>query len=143
MIVRDRNADGLLHAWAAEQVGQPYVWGETDCASLARTACRLAYGAEVWPGIAYTTAVQAVRYRQAQGDVAAHLERAGAGMISPGFAHCGDILVRPDGACGVCLREVVLTSHPDTGVRLDPMAAWSELTATCWRLPPTLEVLHG
>lgn len=50
-VIRVRDWRVHLFAWARDIRGQPFVWGETDCMSLAREALRLQFGRDVLPDI--------------------------------------------------------------------------------------------
>lgn len=124
-MIRVPNWDTLLFEWAMEQRGKPYVWGETDCGSLVRSAVGIISGepafAHVWP---YRTRAQAGRRLSETGGVSAVLLAAGWVAVPLTMAQQGDVLIMDteDGpACGVIVARLLLTSDLAAGVQLLPV----------------------
>lgn len=126
-----RRAEGWdvrLTLWADARRGNPFAWGETDCAILAFEAIDVMSGADPDHGLAaryrrrYASRSAALRLqRHEDADAAKVLEQAGCVDVRLGFQQRGDVLIYPARgfACAyVCLGSVVITAHPDHGVRL-------------------------
>lgn len=97
MSTRLPDWNGRLVRWAREQRGRAFVWGETDCASLVRTAYGVMCGSHaILDGPSWTTRTGALRVHRRVGGAAAWLERdAGFGRVSWHFATSGDVLIKP------------------------------------------------
>lgn len=134
-----------LVRWALAQPGRPFVWGETDCATLARQAVVLCYGEDPWPDTPqWHTAREAKRAHAASGGMVAALECLGARHVPLNFARTGDIVAFPEPkekiggmALGVWVDDRCLLSS-DEGVF---MARRTDLPADAMVL--TLEPAHG
>lgn len=126
-----------LVAYAQAQLGRPFLWGETDCFSLAREALGVILEdnplADV-PG--YTSREEAEAVAGAVLDVADAIERLGAYSRPVGFAQQGDVVTIPgDDGSGLPRfgfvpdgRGRLVTSDPAHGVEivdLDTMPAGS------------------
>jgi len=142
-MMRARNWDAALLAWADTVLGAPYVWGRTDCVSLATTAITVMYPAlagdprlVLWP-----TKFAALRARVTQPTLLPdRLAALGAAPVPLGFLQAGDLLVPPAAAAEeepavlVSLGATVLSTHPDTGVgRVPARHLWPGTVP--WRLP--------
>lgn len=121
-MIRLRDWRRRLTTWASQQVGLPFVWGETDCASLVRSALTEMYGADVFPHLPkWTTAREALAVLQAHGSVEAILLNAGAELVTMPFIRAGDIVVLPDQedrvSCIVCVDGLAcITASSRQGV---------------------------
>ena len=61
-VLRQKYWRGDLVTWAANVRHQPYVWGETDCVALMRTALQVQFGTDLFPTIPqWTSAKTALR----------------------------------------------------------------------------------
>jgi len=104
-------------------VGRPLIWGETDCASLARASLRICFGEEVLGELpVWHTKRGALRTLKLH-DPSAVLEKLGAERRGMGFARGGDIVVLPpDPSGGVSLGVWVdggcLMVSEEDGVRM-------------------------
>lgn len=124
-MARVLNWDVRLVEFAREVRGQPYVWGETDCATLVRRALTVMHGEDPLPDDvgAWTTRIGALRVA-GRTDVEDALYRAGGWEVRPPYATAGDVaLAQPHGqgdplpTLSVLLpRGKVLTSTPQLGV---------------------------
>lgn len=122
-----------LMTWAGAQCGRPYVWGETDCASLVRAATRQMYGVDVFAGLVpeWRSQREAVRARRQVGGIGGALALAGAVPRVLAFVQAGDVWVRQTragawhrGALGVALGgQQVLLAGPVSGVYIAGVAA--------------------
>lgn len=84
-----------LHRWAREHVGQEFVWGRTDCASLGQSALHAMFGEPVLPAVPqWVTAAGALRTLQAVGPIGALLVQAGAQVRPLPFIRAGDIVLQ-------------------------------------------------
>lgn len=110
------NFDLKLKEWADEQVGRELVWGETDCASLAKRALQIAWDPDPTRDAPnWTTRLGALRHHTRQDGISGALEAMEEVEEVPvAFVRQGDILVRddadPDGieSCGVVIGQAVL-----------------------------------
>lgn len=83
-----------LLAWAQTVRGQPYVWGKTDCAALARAALQEMFCRDVAPQIPHWTSKRtALRVLRDMGGIDAVLLGLGAEVVTLPFARAGDIIV--------------------------------------------------
>lgn len=126
--MRVTHWDVKLAEWAQGRLGQPFVWGQTDCAILSLEAVDVLAGttlADEHRG-RYATERQALRYIRVH---SFHLGRwllaAGLAVIQPGFQQRGDILVADNvWASGhVCLGRRALSSAVNGAVLLADSAA--------------------
>lgn len=123
--------DAALIDWARSVLGRDFVWGKTDCATLARGAIMAMYeGAEskvsMGPLPGWTTERGAVRAHVRTGGPVAVLRRMGAERVCPAYAQRGDITVDDSRALpniGIVVSGGVVMAHPDRGVFLVPLPA--------------------
>lgn len=116
-----------LVAWADSVRGQPFVWGKTDCVSLAREALRAVFGEDPAPGLAYGSLREAVAVIEERG-LEERLRDAGLVLVEggPNFAQNADLVVGTDPdtpafpavAIHVAGRWVV--TSPERGVEVGP-----------------------
>ncbi len=127
MIRRRVDWRSRLLCWSALQVGRPFVWGQTDCATLGRSALTEIFGVDVMPWLpTWHSAREAVQVVQTYGPVESILEKLGACGVSSAFMRAGDLVVmrEPEEEIGrvaimVCIdgRECIVSRH--TGVVLE------------------------
>ena len=138
MTRRCLNWEAVVVDFAQREVGRPFEWGETDCASLARRVLRLMYGAEdpFLKTPAYSTQAGALRAFRRAGSIVDWLLDSGAEEVGREFLWMGDLAIRPEidvfvtdgaiAAVAVFVRpDAWLTSRPSSGVVLvrgDPRA---------------------
>jgi len=127
VLERVRDWRTRLIAWSAEQVGKPFVWGETDCASLVRAALMECFGKDV-------TGVPTWRSKRGAANVLKKypplevLGWLGAEKRTVAFARAGDVVSLPDTdtlgdvALGVWIDGACLVSTQKGGVQLVPAA---------------------
>ncbi len=135
---RLRNWDVDLVLWARGVIGRSYVWGETDCGSLARAAVALLYGSDPIEGSSWTDEASAAAALRALGGVSKTMRLLGAVKTDVLHAQSGDLLTtRGSGSHAgrfcIVVAGRLLTSVPDSGVVLAPLAV--PPGATLWRLP--------
>lgn len=113
-----------LLAWANGVRHQPYVWGKTDCASLARAALDEMFCRSVTAHIpGWTSKRTALRALAAFGGIDAVLRGLGAELVTLPFARAGDVIVTPtdDAAEPIGVLMYVdpwcVSSTPETGVQ--------------------------
>lgn len=96
-LVRRPNWGVHLFRWSKSVVGEPFVWGETDCGSLVRGAVRAMYGEtpDAWSKRPYTSERQALRVQVQMKGVSGALRALGATDETVAYAQSGDIVVRP------------------------------------------------
>ena len=115
-----------LLSWADAQVGMPFRWGTTDCASLARGALAICFGRDVVPSIPnWRSARRATSLLRRHGSVRAVMLHLGAEQTTLAFARTGDVLVMPEPdesvgieAVGVWLDGAVLLVSQEQGVHV-------------------------
>lgn len=94
MITRRLDWRSALQAWAREQVGKPFVWGQTDCGSLARDALQIMFGRDVVPGLPrYQSWGEAVAAKDQIVLFSLLFEGLGAQASAPAFMRAGDVVV--------------------------------------------------
>lgn len=130
-----RNYDIELVIWGKALIGQPFVWGKTDCGTIVRRAMKIVFGKDVFRGKvrSYRSGVEAMRVMQGVGGIAGALVNAGFIRQKGRKWHTGDIIVepgddrqnRPEGA-GVVIRRSVLISHHEAGVHWKSVHALSK-----------------
>jgi hypothetical protein len=108
-----------LMEWAERQLGQPFAWGLTDCATLAIRGVELQTGRALGDGYVWASEAEARRVAEAElpsSVLAAH----GMVEVDPGFQRCGDVILIPHAdwpeCCHLCLGRYSLTSTLDHGV---------------------------
>jgi hypothetical protein len=142
------NWRSLLRTWADEQIGRPFVWGETDCCALTRGALSVMFGFDVVARqlgeLRWTRSVEAYRvFHRLGGDI--NRVFAGFGAEERMFARstrAGDLIVVPsDERVGrFCVLVSVdginecLLSTRDAGVIAAPLAAVTGGDARVWSL---------
>lgn len=116
------SRDALV-AWADTQRGRPFKWGETDCATMARKACRTMHGVDPFGLPVWKSKAKALRIFAECGGIAKVLAET-AKPVGRGFARTGDIaLIEDETPLGnslmVVIDQRVLVSQPETGVTLE------------------------
>lgn len=124
MIQRRLDWRSRILAWSQAQVGKPLVWGQTDCAALARTAIVQMFGEaaeEILPR--WKTAREALTILQERGSIGTILEELGADKLSVPFLRAGDLVVssEPEEAVGgqsvmVCIDRTQCLAGTSHGV---------------------------
>ncbi len=118
-MTRVPNWHVALGKLATDLIGQPFVWGETDCVSIFRKALVAMYGQDIaapYIDVTYTTKAGATRAFNKIGNYASILEKIGAKEIAPHNARDGDIAVfMPEGK-----YENVMTMMGGAWVLADP-----------------------
>lgn len=116
--------------WAATVLGQPFRWGQTDCASLVRGACAVMYGEDLFPDVpCYTTQGEAMRALALTGGVRQRLRLMGATVHDLTFARAGDIVLgpghvgEPTESAFVVLGKTMLVTNLGMMVDLAPVRA--------------------
>lgn len=103
-MLRQANWWVRLGELAKELVGKDFVWGETDCVTIARLSLAAQFGedpiAEL-TNVAYTTKGGATRAFNKLGSLGEMALKAGAREIPARRARDGDFLVFPKGETGV------------------------------------------
>lgn len=118
---RYRDWEARLHQWATGLEGQPFRWGETDCASLLLGALH-AMSPDPLGLPRWHDARSARRARPHSAD--ALLRSAGLTVVSPPYIQPGDLAVIDDTqlTCGVSLGPWAMTAHRREGVRRTPLS---------------------
>lgn len=129
--LRQRHWETRLVAWADTVLGKPYVWGETDCLSLAATAVREITGTPL-PVPSYRSALAArqevARVLEEHETIGAALQHHGARWIgSAAWAQPGDLLVWeptaewPFPEVAVVVGVHIVTADEHRGVVREPL----------------------
>lgn len=130
-----------LLAWADTVDGKPFVWGETDCGSLARAALAECFGVDVAPSLPqWSTAKQAAAVLKKR-TVIDILTALGAEQRPIAFARTGDIIIMTEAdevggvALGVWLDAAVLLSSR-TGVHTvaHPILPLDAVACSLWEV---------
>lgn len=116
-----------LVAWAEAARGKPFIWGETDCVSLARQAVRAVYGEDPAPDLAYNSLREAMAVL-AERDLPTRLGAAGFMLVEGGpiFAQNADLVVGADPetpnfpAVAVHVAGRWVVTSPERGVEIGP-----------------------
>lgn len=134
-----------LLAWADGVRGQPYAWGRTDCASLARAALDEMFCRSVTAHIPrWTSKRTALRALADVGGIDTALRGLGAELVTLPFARAGDIIVTtdpddPEHGVLVYVDPWCVGSSGETGVQwvaraqLDP----DSRVYTLWEVKPS------
>jgi hypothetical protein len=136
------NWDVNATLWAIDQVGKPFVWGETDCVSLLRRMLAVMYGEPVGPPLAYHSLNSAIDVSRELGGVRKVLTDLGAVPLDLiAYANTGDVLVDvrragddPFEPVLPVITDKFLFTEPDGLVQLLPLHA-APLEAVPYRLP--------
>lgn len=135
-MIRYRNWDLALRRWATSMAGQPFVWGTTDCASLALTAVGILYPRRtvlrLQPWTSQREALQLLTAHPRAIEDA--LEQLGGVALPLAFATTGDLLVLPAAPFPhlyVSLGAEILATDPEVGVHLGPVRQLAGRTDLC------------
>ncbi len=129
------NWDVHLFRWADKVVGRPFVWGETDCATLVRAAHVVMYGTDVFGWPTYRSKLGATKARKKVGGILPALQRV-CTAVGRRFARDGDIVVithEGEYGMGIVLGTNAVGTYPGEPVSLVPLAVVPD-DATFWRL---------
>jgi len=118
MSTRLLNWRSRLIDWGLSLQGQPFAWGKTDCATLAREALRQCFGRDVAPYLGEWTTARQAQARLTKYPFREQLEALKAEEVSVSFLRAGDILVapEPDEKMGQMSVMVCLDAHHVLGV---------------------------
>lgn len=139
MTQRLNNWDLLAVEWAMSQIGRPFLWGETDCASLVRGMLLAMYGEEPFGDTPpYRDHLEALEIIRSRGSVLEHLVRIGATPHALPFAQTGDVCVAPGDGDFDSVSPIVagrlLVTMPGECISTVPLWQAPE-QATCYRVP--------
>jgi hypothetical protein len=140
-LMRFHDWERRLLDWAEASVGQPFVWGVTDCHALALAALDVMYGGSVRPiptSPVWSNPTVALRlYRE--WNPAGFLPLLGATVRPLGYVQRGDLVLEPIPEQGHFHPVLValgagrfLTSAPEEPVRIAPLVEVNP-AATAWR----------
>jgi hypothetical protein len=138
-MLRIRNWDVELAIWAAQQIGKPFVWGETDCGALVRVAHRVMYNEDLWPQLPpYRSRFGALRVL-ARGSVRERLLASGATEYRLPFAQSGDVVIyegdtSATGCCLVVVADKALVTEEGAVISTVPLFGVPQ-PATVYRIP--------
>jgi len=104
--MRMQNWDARVVGWAESVLGQPFVWGKTDCAMNVRALSRALYGRDVFKVETWKSKVKALRLLTEKGGLQVALAQV-AHPIGRGFATTGDVALMPDKGLAASLLVVV------------------------------------
>lgn len=124
MMNRLHNWDTWLVEFAIKMIGQPFKWGQTDCATLVRNGLRSIYGRDVWRGhVGIWTARRGALIVSNRTKPKMALRASGAVETHTKHAWSGDVALGPSmDAHGMFQLSLLipnrkaLTSTPETGV---------------------------
>ena len=134
-MTRVLNWDCLAVEWAIQQVGKPFVWGETDCCSLLNRMWEVMYGEPMFD-LTYTSLPEALRFSAHIGGVRHALTEMGCTTLPLSYASTGDAIVADDEPFPTVLSVIndqALLSDDDKPVRLVPLSSVAP-TVTVYRL---------
>lgn len=127
--MRPANWDVALATWAGDQLGRPFVWGETDCVTLCFAGLERVAGHAVVAVPKYTTEAEARQLVPFGGRLGQQMAILGY-QVQPTFAQSGDVVVLPasdgefsDGLGLVVGTNQVLVADLEEGVRTHRLAA--------------------
>ncbi len=142
VLVRQRTWRRELTAWATDIRGKPYVWGTTDCSTLAREALRLQFGADVFPTILQWSSLRealcVLKTIEVEGGLSVLFAKMGAREIIGRKYHwpVGTILIKDEGthlpALSISMGEFVIDSDKESGVQWCEPAATVPLVKKAW-----------
>lgn len=125
---RVRNWDCLAVEWAIQQVGKPFVWGETDCASLLTGMLGVMYR-KLPPLPRYASLRDAMDiWEQTGGVKPVLLEWGSQPLPTVAYANTGDVLIasprddEPFDAVMPVITDKYLFTEPNNTVQLIPLA---------------------
>ena len=134
-----------LLAWAEGLDGQPFAWGLTDCATLARKALEVCFGMDLVPECpSWNKPHEALRVIRDFGRPSQILTRLGAAPRPLTFVRAGDIIVMPEQqepigreALGVWLDGAVLLSDRERGAHIvaRPIMPNDATAYSIWEVP--------
>ena len=137
---RLRTWDVDLEQWAAEQIGQPFRWGTTDCVSLVKKGQKLIYGFDVFRVPEYKSKAKALRTLVNVKSLRSVLSSC-ASQVGRRFLQAGDIVLVGKGCSeletdGLLLvvRDYVLATSPVAGVLAVSLDAIPVKSTTYWRV---------
>ena len=123
-----------LVTWAESVRNRPFIWGATDCATLARKALSICFGRDIIPDVPHwRNLYQAKACLEKYGNLPAALEKMGAEVVTLPFARGGDLISMPEP------EEPV--SGTALGIWIDRFAVMSSAGGVVWVEPGEL-VLH-
>ena len=93
---RIRNWNVEIADWAQTQIGQPFVWGKTDCGTLVREGLELVFGQPVLEGVpSYSSETEAALAMQELGSAGSYFESLGLELVNAPRGRISDVVVRP------------------------------------------------
>ena len=137
---RLRTWDVDLEQWAAGLIGEPFVWGTTDCASLVIKGQALIYGVDVFDMPKYKSKAKALRTLVNIKSLRSALE-GHASQVGRRFLQAGDIVLVGKGCTELetdglllVIRDYALLTSPATGVLAVLLDAIPIKSTTYWRV---------
>lgn len=136
---RPPDSEIRLAAEAQALIGQPFLWGETDCTLVCLRLLDAMLGtdhAEKHRGL-WSDTLSARRWIEKHYSFGLGLANQGARPVPPAFAQPGDMLTAEDWNAYCVLGAKVITSAPNVGVVLLPLEAVVRShgdALRCWRL---------
>ena len=122
----------VLTNWANNTVGKPFIWGKTDCCSLACDILDMLWG--INPNIPkYTSKLEALEVAQKYRPSTV-LMQLGAVVHPKSFAHTADFLIAPQQLgqisenLGIVIGNMVVTAIEHGNVSLIPLSKHSNET---------------
>lgn len=132
-IVRFRDWQVRLEAFARERRAMPFAWGRNDCATFAADAVLVMTGVRLLPNMrGYDNARDALRLIDGAGGMRGIACHALGGFILPVYARTGDVVLHRTGkreALGICNGGTILAPARD-GMVAVPMAS----AVAAWRV---------
>ena len=127
-----------LIAFAEQVVGQPFVWGETDCGMLALRALDVILIQDVSGPYRGMWSDEATALAHFQTELPSEvLARLGMQRMEPGLYAIGDILLAPKDpwpeCAAVCLGGRCLMSHTEHGVAYVRTGDFVKAATSLWR----------
>lgn len=132
MIVRAADWEAAMNGALVDAEALPFAWGRWDCVHFVASVVEAMTGADPLADYrgAYASEAEAwTLLAERDGNLRAACKRVFGGMIKPGFARRGDVVMLRGGmAIGICIgANAVFASDDGAGLVVRPMAdiAWA------------------
>ena len=135
-----RSWDVDLERWGAKQIGKPFAWGTTDCASLVIKGQTLIYDHDVFHAPKYKSRPRALRTLANVNGLRSVLKKY-TSQVGRRFLQAGDVVLVGKGCSELdtdglllVIRDYALGTSPVSGVLAVPLDAIPIKSTTYWRV---------